>query len=190
MNFRIQIFKLYQLIIRHFYSRINKLKYAPFIKIESKVIINKGVVIKPFFNFKSNLLISLKKGAHLKPNCVIQGSGFLEIGKNSYVESYTIIGVNERIIIGDNVMIANNVSIRDTDHKFDNIDKNIIEQGIVTSPVIIMDNVWIGHGAVITKGITINSGAIIASNAVVTKDVPKNAIVGGVPAKIIKFRNE
>ena len=54
--------------------------------------------------------------------------------------------------------------------------------------VEIKDNVWIGYGAVITKGVTIESGVIIGANAVVTKDVPANAIVGGVPAKIIKFR--
>ena len=62
-------------------------------------------------------------------------------------------------------------------------------QGIHTSPIIIEDDVWVGYGAVITKGVTISKGAIIGANAVVTKDVPKYAIVGGVPAKIIKYRS-
>jgi len=87
-------------------------------------------------------------------------------------------------------MIANAVSIRDTDHNFTDTSVDMINQGIKTDPIFIKDNVWLGHGVVITKGVTINSGAIIAANAVVTKNIPSNAIVGGVPAKIIKYRNE
>ena len=87
-------------------------------------------------------------------------------------------------------MIADGVTIRDTDHNYLDTKIDMINQGFSTSPVIIKDNVWIGFGAVITKGVTINSGAIVGANAVVTKDVPENAIVAGVPAKIIKYRNE
>jgi acetyltransferase-like isoleucine patch superfamily enzyme len=58
-----------------------------------------------------------------------------------------------------------------------------------TAPVYIEDDVWLGHEVVITKGVTVHSGAIVAANAVVTKDVPENTIVGGVPTKIIKYRN-
>src|SRR5699024_8636000 len=50
------------------------------------------------------------------------------------------------------------------------------------------NDVWIGHGAIIQAGITVGDGAVIASNAVVTKDIPPYAIVGGIPAKIIKYR--
>ena len=110
----------------------------------------------------------------------------MTFGDNSFIGHYSIIGVNESIAIGNNVMISQCVSIRDTDHAFENLDESMIEQGIKTSPIIIEDNVWISHGAVIKRGVTIGTGAIVAANAVVTKDVPKNAIVGGVPAKIIK----
>jgi len=106
------------------------------------------------------------------------------------INSYSVIGVNEKVIIGDNVMIADNFSFRDTDYAFDRIDIPMREQGIITSPITIDDDVWIGHGVIITKGVMIGTGAIIAAGAVVTKDVPACAIVGGVPAKIIKYRNE
>ncbi|MBO0320981.1 acyltransferase [Muricauda sp. CAU 1633] len=118
----------------------------------------------------------------------MQGSGKLILGENSFIGSFSVIGVNESISIGKNVLIAQSVSIRDTDHVFSDLDTPIIDQGESTAGVVIKDNVWIGYGAVITKGITIDSGAIIAANAVVTKDVPENAIVGGVPARIIKYR--
>ena len=87
-------------------------------------------------------------------------------------------------------MIADSVSIRDTDHEFGDIDRNMIDQGITTQAIRIGDNVWIGYGVVITKGVNIGQGAILGANAVVTKDVPNNAIVGGVPAKIIRYRDE
>lgn len=165
-----------------------KIKYSNYCQIDSRAKIHKRVLLNPFYGQKGKLFLHLKPKASIKHDVLIQGSGIIEIGENSFVGSYSIIGCNSKISIGKNVMIAQSVSIRDTDHKFDNLEIPMIKQGISTAPIIIKDNVWIGYGAVITKGITIESGAIIAANAVVTKDVPVNAIVGGVPAKVLKFR--
>ena len=140
------------------------------------------------FDKFGTLKINLSKGAKIKSDVKIQGSGKLTLGTNSYISSFSVIGVNEQIIIGNNVMIADSVSIRDTDHNFENAKIPMAEQGITKSPVIIEDDVWIGHGAVITKGVTIGSGSIVGANAVVTKDVPSFSIVGGVPAKLIRLR--
>ena len=60
------------------------------------------------------------------------------------------------------------------------------EQGVSTQPVVIGDDVWIGANAVILPGVTIGRHCVVAAGAVVTKDVPDNTVVGGVPAKIIK----
>ncbi len=168
---------------------IKKLFYSSYLTTKGKVIIEKRVNIRPFYNQKRTLKIILNNNTRLKHDIIIQGSGEFVLGENSYISSYSVIGVNEKINIGANVMIANNVSIRDTDHNFSDTQKNIINQGIITSPIVIEDNVWIGHGVVITKGVTIKTGSIIAANAVVTKNVPANVIVGGVPARILKERN-
>ena len=86
-------------------------------------------------------------------------------------------------------MIAQAVTIRDTDHCSDSLTIPMIDQGIVTTPVIVGDDVWIGHGAVILRGVTIGTGSIIAAGSVVRSDVPPFSIVGGVPARILKTRS-
>lgn len=145
--------------------------------------------IRPFkFLPNHSFEITLGEGSVIHDNVIIQGSSKLKIGARSFVGEYSVIGVNESIYIGEDVMIAQAVSIRDTDHAFHDLNKPMLKQGIVTKPIVIKDNVWIGYGAVITKGVTIESGSIIGANAVVTKDVPANSIVGGVPARVIKLR--
>ncbi|WP_299332748.1 DapH/DapD/GlmU-related protein [uncultured Psychroserpens sp.] len=166
------------------------LKYFILIKKKGKITIGYHVKLIPFWWEKTKLKVVFEANSRIKSNVIIQGSGTLTLGENSYISSFSVIGVNDRVTIGKNVMIADSVSIRDTDHNFSDLNKNIIEQGKSTQPITIHDNVWIGHGVVITKGVTIQSGAIVAANAVVTNDVEKNTIVGGVPARILKLRDD
>jgi len=150
--------------------------------------VGRRVFVRSFpFNDK-DLTILFKGNNVLMNDVIIQGSGQLELGVNTYIGSFSVIGCNEKIIIGDNCMIAQSTSIRDTDHAFLRRDMPMNQQGVSTSPIEIGDDVWIGHGAVITKGVTISRGAIIGANAVVTKNVPEYAIVGGAPAQIIRYR--
>ncbi len=118
----------------------------------------------------------------------MQGSGVLRIGPRTFVGGGTVIGCNDEVAIGADVMIAQNVSIRDTDHAFGRVDIPMNQQGIETAAVTIADDVWIGHGAVILKGTEISRGAIIAAGAVVRGKVPAFAIYGGVPARQISSR--
>ncbi|WP_417171784.1 DapH/DapD/GlmU-related protein, partial [Alistipes putredinis] len=75
-------------------------------------------------------------------------------------------------------------------HSWDDRTVPIMEQDCYDASILVEDDVWIGHGATILAGVRIGQGAIVAAGAVVNKDVPPYAIVGGVPAKILKFRNE
>lgn len=183
----IKLVLLLKKVVERFYTQLFLLKYYPLIERQGKLTVGKGVTVKPFF-YWGKITLSFGENVRIFNHVIFQGSGSLKIGKNSFINPYSVIGVNQEIQIGENVMIATGVSIRDTDHNFEDLTKPMISQGIKTAPIFIRDNVWVGHGAVITKGVTINDGAIVAANAVVTKDVPKNAIVGGVPAKLIKFR--
>ena len=114
--------------------------------------------------------------------------GVLIFGKNVFMNRYVKIACMERIEIGDDCLIADFVHIYDHDHKYDDLNRPIKEQGYKTKPIKIGNNVWIGAKATILKGVTIGDGAIIGANAVVTKDIPANAIVGGNPGRIIKMR--
>lgn len=133
--------------------------------------------------------------------------GLMEIGDDTRVQpgfkfgqrDVIVIGhhcqVNENVyiqsaLIGNHVMIAQQVAILAVTHNFDRFDVPIILQGSTgVRPVTIKDDVWIGRNAVIMPGITIENGVIVGAGAVVTKNIPAYAIVGGVPAKIIRYRN-
>jgi acetyltransferase-like isoleucine patch superfamily enzyme len=83
--------------------------------------------------------------------------------------------------------LAQGITVTALNHNFKDTSKRIDEQGISTKSIIIGDDVWIGANAVILPGVTIGNHCVIAAGAVVTKDVPDNTLVGGVPAKVIKY---
>lgn len=182
------LYKITDMFFKKVATYFFRLKYFPFLKKTNYKYIDFNVKIVPFWINNKKLQIYFDKGSYLKSNIVIQGSGVFELGKNSYLSSFSVVGVNERIKIGDNVMIADNFSVRDTDHNHSDKVAPMIKQGITTSPVIIEDDVWIGHGVTITKGVKIGKGSIIAAGSVVVKDIPVYSVVGGVPAKFIKKR--
>lgn len=116
--------------------------------------------------------------------CINNAVGDVTIG------DYTRIGIHNTIIgpvcIGNHVNLAQGITITALNHNFEDASKRIDEQGISTKSVVIGDDVWIGANAVILPGVTIGSHCVVAAGAVVTKDVPDNCVVGGVPAKVIK----
>jgi len=91
--------------------------------------------------------------------------------------------------IGDDVMMAPGVVILTQNHRFDDLDVPMMDQGYVAGgAVVIEDDVWIGTNAIILPGRRLGKGSIVAAGAVVTKDVPPLAIVGGNPARVLRMR--
>lgn len=92
-------------------------------------------------------------------------------------------------IIGDDVMFASSVALVGGDHQIDNVGQVIANTGRDSMGVIIIgDGAWIGHGAILLDGVKVGTGAVVAAGAVVTKNVPENAIFGGNPASLIRYR--
>lgn len=114
----------------------------------------------------------------------------LSLGNNVSIHpmSYLDSGTKGQIIIGNDVSIAHSVTILGFNHKYDNLEIPIKDQGNNEYNTIIEDNVWIGAKATILAGRTIREGSVVAANCVVSKDVGKNTIVGGIPNKILKER--
>jgi len=106
----------------------------------------------------------------------------ITVGKNVFINSCCKFQDQGGIFIGNGVLIGHNVTLATLNHD-ENPDNR---QAIYPKSIHISDNVWIGSNATILSGVTIGQGAIIGAGAVVTKDVPKNTIVTGIPAKIIK----
>lgn len=109
------------------------------------------------------------------------------IGDRTVIGRHSMITAKNLIRIGNDVLIGAYVQIIDHNHGFQ---PGIVmrEQRAQVGQVVIGNDVWVGAGVKILKDVTIGDGAIIGSNAVVTRDVPANTIVGGVPAKVIRER--
>ena len=112
----------------------------------------------------------------------------IKLGNRVSIHHNCYIGGRGDVNIGNYVSIACNTIIISEDHIFEDLNKNIKEQGIKEKRVKIEDNVWIGANAKILGGVTIKTGSVIAAGAVVNKDTEINSVVGGVPAKLIKYR--
>jgi acetyltransferase-like isoleucine patch superfamily enzyme len=114
--------------------------------------------------------------------------GDVEMGDNVSVNPYACL--SGRLRIGNGVRIASHVSIIGFNHGFDDLDTPIHRQPLTSLGIVIGDDVWIGANAVLLDGVTVGRGAIIAAGAVVAKDVPEYAIVGGVPARVVRMRGK
>lgn len=122
-------------------------------------------------------------------NGVVLASPYgVEIGNDVSINYGTHLSGAGGLKLGNYVNIGPNCQILTSQHRFDRMDFPMSKQGITTGEVVIEDDVWLGANVVVLPGVRIRRGAIVGANAVVTKEVPAFAIVGGVPAKIIRFR--
>ncbi|MGN0314561.1 MAG: acyltransferase [Fusicatenibacter sp.] len=116
--------------------------------------------------------ISIGDFVHIQPGCKLLGGGGIEIGRGT--------------------ILAHDIQILTQNHMYDSEDLKYLpyDERIVNKAVHIGEYVWIGARVLIIPGVTVGDGAVIAAGAVVTKDVPKCAVVGGNPARILKYRDE
>lgn len=137
-------------------------------------------------HFVSNYLMKcgknlrVKKGAEISPKAEVGNDS--ELGTRCMIQSHCSIG--------SNVIMGPDVKIYSRNHIYESLDKPIQLQGKKQYSTKIGDDVWIGANVIVLAGVNIGNHVIIGAGSVVTKDIPDYAIVGGNPAKIIKYRNE
>jgi len=137
--------------------------------------------------------ITLEGGVSLDDGVILLCSGptkadKLTIGQGTYVNRHTMFDVHEQMEIGRNCMIGPFCYLTDGNHGMAaGIDFK--KQPVESSPVTIEDGVWLGAGVIVLSGVRIGKGAVVGAGAVVTKDVPPNTIVAGVPARSIGMRH-
>jgi acetyltransferase-like isoleucine patch superfamily enzyme len=114
--------------------------------------------------------------------------GNVSIGAKTVLGQECTISAYQHVSIGRECVIADRVMLIDFDHGMVEVERPIRLQGIYKRDVRVGNNVWIGYGACILRGVTVGDNAVIGTNAVVTRDVPANAVMGGVPARVIRMR--
>lgn len=124
---------------------------------------------------------------NVRPNVYFGRGSHIRIGNRSMIGADSIVGSAAEVTIGDDVMMGPQVLIYTSNHGIE-LGSPMRTQQSVNSPVTIGNDVWIGARCILLPGITINDGAVVAAGAVVSTDVPQNAIVGGVPAQLLKMR--
>ncbi len=183
-------------------------------EVDKASVRNKGGIIQSLITLYKIKIFGIIAGK----NCVIKHNSefqltdgaVLRIGNNVVIQDYAFVQLtkpNPKVIIGDDVVIGRHnmitakgnitigsytrigafVQILDQGHGFEK-NKLIMEQNAIIEDTTIGEDCWIGTGAKILKGVKIGNGVGVGANAVVTKNVPDYAVVGGIPAKIIKYR--
>lgn len=134
--------------------------------------------------------VTIAKNSILQCTGVIANKGVgIEIGSNSAVGANSYLGGQGGIIIGNDVIMGPGVMIFSENHSYSRVDLPIRKQDVIRKGVFIHDNCWIGAGSIILDGVEIGEGCVVSAGAVVTKSVPKDTVVAGIPARILKKRN-
>ena len=141
-----------------------------------------------------------KNGLTLGYNCRFDLPGdkkTLFIGENCEIGDNVHIVAHEKVVIGNNVLMASKIFISDTSHGiYNNDDLNSApniqpkKRKLFTKPILIGNNVWIGENVCVLCGVTIGNGCIIGANSLVNHDVKENSVVVGIPARVIKRWND
>jgi acetyltransferase-like isoleucine patch superfamily enzyme len=116
--------------------------------------------------------------------------GEVEIGGKTVIGQECTISAYKEVRIGEQCVIADRAMFIDFDHGMVEVERPIRLQGIYKEPVRVGANVWIGYGACVLRGATVGDNSVLGTYTVVTRDIPANAVAAGLPAKVLRMREE
>lgn len=172
-----------------------------FFYIRTKFVFSKARLIRFPIDIRNKRQIKISEGFTTGRYCRLEayspdGGDVLKIGKNVQINDFVHITAVESVVIEDNVLIASKVYISDSSHGSYKGDANdsspdVIpkERLLVSKPIIIRENVWIGEFVSVLPGVTIGRGTIVGANSIVSKNLPEYVIAVGIPARPIKKFN-
>jgi acetyltransferase-like isoleucine patch superfamily enzyme len=142
------------------------------------------------FEIGPDATVTLGRWSWIGHRCKVRAhEGHVSIGAKSVLGQECTISAYQHVSIGRECIIADRVMIIDFDHGMVEVERPIREQGIYKRDVDVGHNVWIGYGACVLRGVTIGDNAVVGTSSVVTGEVPANAVVGGIPARLIRMRD-
>jgi acetyltransferase-like isoleucine patch superfamily enzyme len=142
------------------------------------------------FEIGPNARVVLGRWSWVGHGCKVRAhEGEVHIGAKTVLGQECTISAFQRVSIGRECVVADRVMLIDFDHGVVEVERPIRLQGIYKADVRVGHNVWIGYGACILRGVTVGNNAIVGTSAVVTRDVEDNAVVAGVPARVLRMRD-
>lgn len=170
-----------------------KLSHFIFLEIEGFLLwISNGMPGTIGFILRSaitKMLFKRKDGfSWIRPRVTLVETNRLEIGKHLGINSGSYINAIGGITIGDYVLIGSNVTISSGMHPIEGKLPPVFARAVISKPIVIENDVFIGAGAVIMHGVTLRKGTVVGANSVVTKDTEEYSVVVGAPAKKIRNR--
>ncbi len=142
------------------------------------------------FEIGPNAVVRLGRWSWLGHGCKVRAhEGVIEIGAKSVLGQECTISCYQHVSFGRDCIIADRTMFIDFDHGVVDVERPIRAQGIYKRDVRVGHNVWIGYGACVLRGVTVGDNAVLGTNSVATRDVPDNAVAGGVPARVLRMRD-
>jgi acetyltransferase-like isoleucine patch superfamily enzyme len=116
--------------------------------------------------------------------------GEVRIGAKSVLGQECTISAFQHVSVGRECILADRVMLIDFDHGIVEVGRPVRDQGIYKQDVRVGHNVWVGYGACFLRGVAVGDNSVVGTYAVVTGDVPENAVIGGVPARVLRMREK
>jgi acetyltransferase-like isoleucine patch superfamily enzyme len=162
-----------------------KLRFGRRLQTDGLAFVGPGVKLQ----IGRDATVHLGRWSWIGHGCKIRAhEGEVRIGAKTVLGQEVTISAFQHVSIGRECIVADRVMLIDFDHGVVEVERPIREQGIYKRDVRLGNNVWVGYGACFLRGVTVGDNTVIGTYAVVNRDVPDNAVVAGVPARIVRMR--